>query len=67
MQEEINSAGFSVINTLPVEGPMWFINDFEKRWNDKKRRNELIELLNFLENEKQSLLLTLHYIVVAEK
>ena len=67
MEDEIRQSQFSVLSTLAVEGPIWVIKDFEKRWENKERREQMFDFLNLLEQDKASLLMTHHYIVVAEK
>ena len=67
MQQEFHLAGFIINEVLPVEGPMWITADFEKRWADEKRRNQLMDLLSLIERDEKLLHLTQHYIVVAEK
>ena len=67
MEEEIRESQFSLINTLPVEGPMWFIHQFEQRWKKKHGQEQILELLSRIEQSPASLLMTHHYIAVAEK
>jgi ubiquinone/menaquinone biosynthesis C-methylase UbiE len=67
MEGEFIEAGFSLLNCLPVEGPMWLANNFDQRWKNTDSRKQLLELLNLIEKDKASLLMTHHYIAVAEK
>jgi ubiquinone/menaquinone biosynthesis C-methylase UbiE len=67
MEDEIRQCRFSLMNTLPVEGPIWVIKDFEMRWENKETRTQMFDFLSLLEQDAASLLMTHHYIVVAEK
>ncbi len=67
MEDEIKTAGFKVLNTLPVEGPLWMVQNFDQRWRNEERRAQLLYLLNLIEEDEATLLMTHHYIVVAEK
>ena len=67
MEDEISQSRFSVLKTLAVEGPIWVIKDFEKRWENKETRTQMFDFLNLLEQDAASILMTHHYIVVAEK
>jgi ubiquinone/menaquinone biosynthesis C-methylase UbiE len=67
MELEIKEAKFSLIKTLPVEGPLWFVNSFEDRWAEAEKRSKLLYMLESLEDNSIGLLLTLHYIAVARK
>jgi ubiquinone/menaquinone biosynthesis C-methylase UbiE len=67
MEAEVRESGFSLIETLPVEGPMWFIQHFEERWENKQARTQILDLMKLIEKDYASLLMTHHYIAVAEK
>ena len=67
LEGEIKTAGFSIKKTLPVEGPLWFVESFEKRWNNAVEKKKLLDILSSIENEPFSLVLTQHYVVVCGK
>lgn len=67
MEEEISEAGFNLIKTLPVEGPLWFVKSFEERWHNSEQKKQLLNILTSIENESFSLVLTQHYVAVSTK
>jgi hypothetical protein len=46
---------------------MWFIQHFEERWENKQARTQILDLMKLIEKDYASLLMTHHYIAVAEK
>ncbi|HEY7161714.1 MAG TPA: class I SAM-dependent methyltransferase [Acidobacteriota bacterium] len=67
MEDEITQCQFEVTGSIAVEGPMWIVHNFEKRWNDQGKRKQLLDYLVLLEQHPASLIMTHHYIVVAER
>jgi len=67
MEEEIQEAGFNLVKTLPVEGPLWFVKSFEERWGNSEQKKKLLNILTSIENKSFSLVLTQHYVVVSTK
>jgi len=67
MEDELRTAGFSIKKTLPVEGPLWFVESFEERWKNTQEKKKLLDILSSIENEPFSLVLTQHYVVVSAK
>jgi SAM-dependent methyltransferase len=48
---ELTEAGYRDVRVFGVEGPGWLMPDFEARWNDPVRRNELFRVARLLEEE----------------
>ncbi len=67
MTAEIAEAGFTMIELAAVEGPGWLARDFEARWADPARREQLLALVRSVEHEPVLLGLSLHMLAVAKK
>jgi hypothetical protein len=48
---EIEVAGFSEVAVLGIEGPGWLVPDFDQRWQDSRRRQDLLRTARALEAE----------------
>jgi SAM-dependent methyltransferase len=66
LKEEVNEAGFSVIELAGVEGPAWLARDFKGRWADPVRRDQLLALCRAVEREPALLGLSPHLLTVAK-
>ncbi|MBL8161325.1 MAG: class I SAM-dependent methyltransferase [Anaerolineae bacterium] len=67
LASELTEAGFQHETTLPVEGPMAFMPDFERFWNDAKLRERLLHMMRLIEHEPAMLATTGHLIAVGRK
>ncbi|MGD0696886.1 MAG: class I SAM-dependent methyltransferase [Terriglobia bacterium] len=67
MTAEIAEAGFTTIEVAAVEGPCWLARDFEARWADPARREQLLALVRKVEHEPALLGLSPHMLAVAKK
>lgn len=65
LEKEITQAGFSVVQIAPVEGPVWLARDFEERWRDPARREQLLHLARTVEREPLMLGVSPHLLAVA--
>jgi ubiquinone/menaquinone biosynthesis C-methylase UbiE len=65
LQAEIASAGFHCDGIYGIEGPGWLLQDFDDRWDDSRRRAELLETARKLEAEPSLLGVSAHLLVVA--
>src|SRR5262245_25686691 len=43
LKAEVLQAGFAEVEVLGIEGPGWILPDFEKRWQDPRQRQDLLE------------------------
>ena len=50
---------------LAVEGPGWILPEFEERWRDDRRRQELLEAVARVEREPSMLGVSAHLLAVA--
>lgn len=64
---EINDAGLQLLSILPVEGPVWLLQDFPERWADQRLRQRLLDSIRWIENEPSLLGVSAHLIAVAHK
>ena len=65
LELEIKQAGFSVERIVPVEGPVWLARDFEARWSDPARRDQLLHLARTVEREPGMLAVSPHLLAIA--
>jgi ubiquinone/menaquinone biosynthesis C-methylase UbiE len=64
---EVREAGFSLTDIVAVEGPGWLVADFENRWGDARRRQQLLDLIRQVEHEPAMLAISHHVLAVARK
>jgi ubiquinone/menaquinone biosynthesis C-methylase UbiE len=64
---EIAYAGLQHVATLPVEGVGCMLQNFEDHWQDAGRRERLLEVLRWLEDEPSMRGATGHLLAVARK
>jgi SAM-dependent methyltransferase len=65
LAEEVREAGFELEGILAVEGPFWILPDFEARWQDEKRRQQILDALVLIERESSMLGASAHVLAVA--
>ena len=65
---EVQDSGFSNnASVLPVEGPVWLAKDFERRWADRRRREQLLDLVRRTEDEASLLMMSPHLLAIAKR
>lgn len=67
LQKEIESIGFKTINRYAIEGIIWFTPFLMEKWEDKKSRERLLNILRYTENEEEIMGMSPHFIVVSRK
>lgn len=67
MKQEASHAGFTVIETVAVEGPGWFVSNFDERWQDENKRKQLLDIIELVSHDENLLNITQHYLVIAKK
>lgn len=67
LSAEVTEAGFSMVELVAIEGPVWLARDFNARWADPARREQLLALVRKVEREPALLGLSLHLLASARK
>jgi ubiquinone/menaquinone biosynthesis C-methylase UbiE len=67
LKAEIEDAGFVHEATLGVEGPGWLLTDFDERWLDRERREQILSMARWFETEPSLLGANVHLMVVGRK
>jgi ubiquinone/menaquinone biosynthesis C-methylase UbiE len=67
LQSEVEESGFLYERTLPIEGPLWLSHSVVANFSDQKRREQLLALARWLEEEPSLLGASAHLLVVARK
>jgi len=67
LEAEIAAAGFSILETIGVEGPGWLFADFEQRWHDPRRRDDLLRIARAVEREQSIRGVSAHLMTVARR
>ena len=65
--DEVRDSGFNNVSVLPVEGPVWLAKDFERRWADRRRREQLLDLVRRTEDEASLLMMSPHLLAIAKR
>jgi ubiquinone/menaquinone biosynthesis C-methylase UbiE len=64
---EVRAAGFSVLSIVGLEGPGWLFPDFDARWQDPRRREDLLRIARALESEPSIQAVSAHILAVARR
>lgn len=64
---EVRAAGFSVLAIVGLEGPGWLFADFNERWEDPRRRDDLLRIARALESEPSVQAVSAHILAVARR
>jgi ubiquinone/menaquinone biosynthesis C-methylase UbiE len=64
---EVRAAGFSVLSIVGLEGPGWLFADFNERWQDPRRREDLLRIARALESEPSIQAVSAHILAVARR
>ena len=67
LQLEVASAGFDCRGVLGLEGPGWILPDFDERWADPRKREDLLRVARALEREASIVALSAHLLAVGIK
>jgi hypothetical protein len=61
------SAGFDCRAVLGLEGPGWILSDFDRRWADPRKREDLLRVARALEGEPSIVGLSAHLLAVGTR
>jgi ubiquinone/menaquinone biosynthesis C-methylase UbiE len=67
LRNEVKEAGFAVRELYGVEGPAWFVHDFDEWWSNPEHRDRLLKIARALETEPSLSGISAHLMVVAAK
>jgi len=66
-EAELRQAGFTHVEILGIEGPGWIFPDFDKRWQDPRQRQDLLDMARRLEREPSIRGVSAHLLAVGTK
>jgi ubiquinone/menaquinone biosynthesis C-methylase UbiE len=67
LRTEVVSAGFTCQGVFGLEGPGWVLTDFDERWADTRKREDLLRVARALEQEAPIVGLSAHLLAVGIK
>jgi ubiquinone/menaquinone biosynthesis C-methylase UbiE len=67
LQVEVVSGGFNCQGVLGLEGPGWILSDFNERWADPRKMEDLLRVARALEREASIIGLSAHLLAVGTK
>jgi ubiquinone/menaquinone biosynthesis C-methylase UbiE len=67
LREEVFEAGFSDVNVVALEGPVWCGEGIRKACGDRVQRERLLEFLRTVESEPSILGASAHFLAIARK
>lgn len=67
LRDEVTEAGFSVSESVAVEGCSWITPDIAEKWKDDNRRSRLLEIIRATEHEETMMGISPHFMVCATK
>ena len=67
LAREVRDAGLILDDLLAVEGPGWLCPDFEARWQDERRRKQLLDAIERIEREPSLLGVSAHLLAIAHR
>ncbi|MGA8144074.1 MAG: methyltransferase domain-containing protein [Candidatus Acidiferrales bacterium] len=65
LRTEILDSGCTVLDLAAIEGPGWLATNFQERWSDQSRREQLLQLIRQVERDPALLALSLHILAIA--
>lgn len=66
LQEELESVGFDTIQKFAIEGLIWFTPCLNEKWEDKKSRERLLNIVRLTENEEEIMGMSPHFMIVSK-
>jgi ubiquinone/menaquinone biosynthesis C-methylase UbiE len=67
LEAELTAVGFADVEVFGIEGPGWLFHDFEDRWKDSRRRQDLLTVARALEREPSIQGVSAHLLAVGKK
>jgi hypothetical protein len=67
LEAEVTAADFAFLEVVGLEGPGWLFENFEERWTDGRRREDLLRIARALEGERSVRGLSAHLLAVARR
>lgn len=67
LQAEVDAAGLACEAVLGIEGPAWLLADFDERWADDRKREDLLRVARLLERETSVLGVSAHLLAIGTK
>lgn len=67
LRDEMEEAGFTMEDLLPVEGPAWLATDFDHVWADEAQRSRLLDVTRQVEREPALMGLSPHLLAVGRR
>ena len=64
---EIESVGFETIQKHAIEGVIWFTPCLDEKWEDKKSRERLLNIVRDTDNEDEIMGMSPHFMIVSRK
>jgi ubiquinone/menaquinone biosynthesis C-methylase UbiE len=64
---EVKNAGFSLLSVVGIEGPGWLFPDFNERWRNSRRREDLLRVARALEAEPSIQGVSAHLLAFARR
>jgi hypothetical protein len=67
LDSEVRTAGFSDVSVVGLEGPGWLFSDFDERWRDPRRREDLWRVARAMEAEPSMLGVSAHLLAIGRR
>jgi len=67
LKDELSQTGFANVEVFGIEGPGWLFPDFDERWNDTRRRDDLMTIARAFESEPSIQGVSAHLLGVGKK
>lgn len=67
IKKELESAGFTDVDTRGVIGPCWLIRNLDEAWKDEHKRESIMRIVRLLEKEDSLMGLSTHFITMSKK
>lgn len=67
LRAEVLSTGFTCCGVFGLEGPGWLLPDFDDRWADSRKQEDLLRVARALESEASIVGLSAHLLAVGAK
>ena len=67
LEDEIRESGFTIIESVAVEGSVWITPTLQEKWCIEDSRNRMLEIIRATERERTIMGMSPHFLTIGRK
>lgn len=67
LENEIRESGFTIIDSVAVEGSVWITPTLEEKWSIEDSKNRMLEIIRTTERERTIMGMSPHFLTIGRK